>query len=550
MANLEDVVQQLKVQQDSLGDVGKAINKLVDFEQERVLDQKNKELDEKERRIEQKNQSRSRTSSQQSSPTSFSQGILQGTGIAGLGEMTRGLIPSFAGALGGATLGGLFGKFIGRGILAGAGILFGQRYLDRTIDQFTKALDIDNINLFGEDYDTSKVISGVTGALAAVFGPSIIAGQLKRLFGSSDFKNKTGQGGGPRGSRGFIPGAALATSFIVAGQMFGDEIAKAIGSPEMADSISTAMTAVGAAAFFSPKLGIVAGLAAVAIYASDQLSKFVQSKIDETYNKVDNIVDKSGNLSAEQLTNMSDARLIQTAKDLSLAEYRLERLINEGGLSDQKLILAQEKMDAIKATQANLPISAINSPNSVNAKMESAISGNQTHLNELVNAYLSSNQVDGDMDKLLALARREGTAYAVRALKMGREESIKFGDAYAEKVKSQAQMLFRSGSEFNNTAGAYSRQLDPLRKNLNNLIHGESRIVNPGMSAENLGPTLPNNQPIIINNDNSVTTSAPDSSGKGPEKGTLPVPPSTDRSFIDMMMHLFKKGSGSIIDLY
>ena len=207
-------------------------------------------------------------------------------------------------------------------------------------------------------------------------------------------------------------------------------------------------------------------------------------------------------------------------------------------------------MAAIKATQANLPISAINSPNSVNAKMESAISGNQTHLNELVNAYLSSNQVDGDMDKLLALARREGTAYAVRALKMGREESIKFGDAYAEKVKSQAQMLFRSGLEFNNTAGAYSRQLDPLRKNLNNLIHGESRIVNPGMSAENLGPTLPNNQPIIINNDNSVTTSAPDSSGKGPEKGTLPVPPSTDRSFIDMMMHLFKKGSGSIIDLY
>lgn len=548
MANLEDVVQQLKVQQDSLGDVGKAINKLVNFEQERILDQKNKELDEKERRIEQKTQSR--TSSQQSSPTSFSQGILQGTGIAGLGEMTRGLIPSFAGALGGATLGGLFGKFIGKGILAGAGILFGQRYLDRTIDQFTKALNIDNINLFGEDYDTSKVISGVTGALAAVFGPSIIAGQLKRLFGSSDFKNKTGQGGGPRGSRGFLPGAALASSFIVAGQMFGDEIAKAMGSPEMADSISTAMTAVGAAAFFSPKLGIVAGLAAVAIYASDQLSKFVQSKIDETYNKVDNIVDRSGNLSAEQLTNMSDARLIQTAKDLNLAKYRLERLINEGGLSDQKLIVAQEKMAAIRASQANLPVSAINSPGSSDPKMESAMSGNQTHLNELVNAYLSSNQVDGDMDKLLALARREGTAYAVRALKMGREESVKFGDAFAEKVQSQAQMLFRSGIEFNNTAGPNQMPLDPLRRGLNNILHGGNQIINPGMSAENLGPTLPNNQPIIINNDNSVTTSAPSSSGKGPEKGTLPVPPSTDRSFIDMMMHLFKKGSGSIIDLY
>ena len=290
MSNLKMVVSELQQQNRSLIDVREDIKGLLQAQIDADKEEKRSAGDAEEERRESKKQIRL---SERSRPKSFGAGLAQGTGLAGLSDGIRGmlgpLLGSFAGALGGMSIGGLLGAGIGYLFRVAAGAVLGERYLKPLIDKMLPDF-IQDFELFGDGKDAmtvSELSSMVAGAAALIFGPKLIGRLISKGFGSlgrmifpallmakdADFIGKDEKEGinkkvkGRAGmlGRGLMRNLALAGIIGFIGEELGTAISGLTGSEVLGDSISSsAEWAAMGLMLFGPKAALVLGLAALA----------------------------------------------------------------------------------------------------------------------------------------------------------------------------------------------------------------------------------------------------------------------------------------------
>ena len=214
-------------------------------------------------------------------PRSIIQGLAQGTGVDGVGGMLTEMLKGVGiggGLLGGATLGGLFGRAVGKLFFPAVGAFFGVKYLDKWIDPLVNRMLGDNatIEAFGKEIDTSKIVSGIAGAIGVIFGSKLLKGAVVSHFQT----NATAKG--PKLRQNFLRRLGLASIVLAAGGFAGDWL-QSKGTPEsMANAVSAGLT--GAAIgyqFFGVKGAIIGALAGIAFEGATQLTSYLNSRRSE-----------------------------------------------------------------------------------------------------------------------------------------------------------------------------------------------------------------------------------------------------------------------------
>ncbi|MDC0308793.1 hypothetical protein OAL25_00875 [bacterium] len=307
MSNLKMVVSELQQQNRSLIDVREDIKSLL---QARIDADKEKERsagDAEEERRESKKQIRL---SERSRPKSFGAGLAQGTGLAGLSDGIRGLLGpmlgSFAGALGGMSIGGLLGFGIGYLFRVAAGAILGKKYLQPLIDKMLPDI-IQDFKLFGDGDDAmtvSELSSMVLGAAALIFGPKLIGRLISKGFGSlgrmifpalstakdADFIGKDEKesikkkvkGRSRFLGRGLIRNLGLAGIIGFIGGEVGTAITGLTGSEVLGNTLAeSAEFAAMGAMFFGPAGAITLALGYLAVSAVGGLANWLKTKGDK-----------------------------------------------------------------------------------------------------------------------------------------------------------------------------------------------------------------------------------------------------------------------------
>jgi hypothetical protein len=214
-------------------------------------------------------------------PKSFIGGLAQGTGLSGLsgilGSMLKG-IGFGGGLLGGATLGGLFGRAVGRLFFPAVGAFFGIKYLDKWIDPLMDKMLGDDATwtMFGKEIDASKIVSGFAGALGIILGPKLIKGAVFSLF-QKDAITK-----GPALRQKFLRRLGLSSILLAAGGFAGEWLENK-GAPEgMANAVGAGLTGAGIGyQFFGVKGMIIGAIAGIAYEGLKQLTIYLNSKRKE-----------------------------------------------------------------------------------------------------------------------------------------------------------------------------------------------------------------------------------------------------------------------------
>lgn len=211
-------------------------------------------------------------------PRSFVGGLAEGTGLGGLsgilGSMLKG-VGFGGGLLGGATLGGLFGRAVGKLFFPAVGAFFGVKYLDKWLDPLMDKIlgDDKTWTMFGKEIDSSKIVSGFAGALGVMFGPKLIKGAVFSLF-EKDATTK-----GPALRQKFLRRLGLSSILLAAGGFAGDWLQDK-GAPEgMANAVGAGLIAAGIGLqFFGVKGMIIGAIAGIAYEGLKQLTTYLNSK--------------------------------------------------------------------------------------------------------------------------------------------------------------------------------------------------------------------------------------------------------------------------------
>ena len=266
--------EQTKVQEKTSTNIADLRDRIADM----LSLEENRRGDELERRIEEKQQKQKTTGKP---ATSFRQGFAEGTGLTGLGKILQNMLGALGlggGLLGGMTLGGLFGRAVGRLFFPAIGAFFGVEYLDKWIDPLVDKITGDDATwkMFGQDVDASKIISGFAGAMAVIFGKDAIVNVVKGLFGVGDstklgFYRKL-----------FVRRLGLGAVIGFVGDALGDKIKELTGSEELGDAISRTSQWAAVGMIFGPKGALVLGIAAL-VYSG---AKFVVDYFDKNREKL------------------------------------------------------------------------------------------------------------------------------------------------------------------------------------------------------------------------------------------------------------------------
>ena len=423
MSNLKNVVEELQNQQEGLNDVNSSIQQLIKIQTDQLKSERRQAGDDLEKQIESNRKKKAGTQSRAPAPRSFAQGLGQGTGISAVLGGVQGLFPSFAGALGGASLAGLLGKFTGRLVLGSIGFFLGKQYLDKHVDKLTNMLNLDTINIFGEDYDTSKIVSGLTGAFALVLGPAAIGAAVKRFFGGASFRNQIlggpSGGAGPRRGFGFIGRLGLGAAVLTIGSLLGDKIGELTSNQDLDDAVTAAASTAGLLMMFNPKVGILAGLAVFAYKGFQALDKWLDGKKAEAMKELQRELDSTvipgttkyySDMSAEDFRNLEEkslgfnvaSRLQTRAADAYTGGY-MEASGNESASYRTR---AAELGNAAKIAMVNMSLKDGNNKKRViDAKLEAAVEGNALVASELANFYYNKfgsdylSAIDNDLQR-------------------------------------------------------------------------------------------------------------------------------------------------------
>ena len=517
MSNLKNVVEELQNQQEGLNDVNSSIQELIKIQTDQIKTEKRKAGDELEQQIESNRKKKAGTQSRAPAPRSFAQGLGQGTGISAVLGGVQGLFPSFAGAFGGATLAGLLGRFTGRLVLGAAGFLLGQNLLDKHVTKLTEKLGLDTINIFGEDYDTSKIITGITGALAAIFGPAAITKMVKRFFTSPKFVNDMSGGGksGGGGARlGFVGRLGLGAAVLTIGSLLGDKIGELTSNQDLDDAVTAAASTAGLLMMFNPKVGVLAGLAVFAYKGFQALENYLDRKGTEALKELNKRLDTTvipgtdgktyNQLTPEDFRNLEYNRLgYNVAKKLaSDASYGAISAQMTNNQDPEAVLEAKKDYDSAKMGFVNMSLSDGNNKKEViDAKLEAAVQGNTLVASELANFYYKKfgseylAQIDNDIKRadgmfaptLLSLSPEERKAFLNNINNLQMERMRGSGDGNYDSLILQNISGAKKPGYFSRITGAIS----------NFMGKGLADISNPGMT----------NQPsVFIDNSNSNNT--------------------------------------------
>ena len=185
MSSLKAVVDQLQVQNQSMGDVRDGINALLKIQLGEKQKKERSELDQLESERKKKEKA-TRVAAAKDAPKTFKGGLLAGLDVFNILGGLKGVLGSMLGVAGGLALGPLLGKFIGRFLVAGLGMYLGEKYLtdfmDMLIPDVVGKMKFDTI--FGEK-SVEEMAGALGGVVAILFGPTLIKAGLKTLWGTA-----------------------------------------------------------------------------------------------------------------------------------------------------------------------------------------------------------------------------------------------------------------------------------------------------------------------------------------------------------------------------
>jgi len=350
--SLNQVVIELQLQNNTLVDVKDSIKALLSEDQKRRKKEESNKGDKEELRREKSN---AKAKARQEPAKGFKQGIAQGTGIASIGDMLRGF-GGGAGLLGGATIGGIIGKGIGRLFFPALAAFFGAKYVDKWISPTLDKILGENATweMFGKEFDASKLVAGLGVGLAALFSKKLIATAVQgAFFGKGDTK-------GPAIRKSFIGKLGLAAILGFAGDALGNYIGGLTGSEQMGEAISgSAAIAAAGLMFLGPKGAIVLGIAALVGYAGKALIDWMNKRRQETeQDLVDALAEANTKFQAARATGDTSA-MAEAVKESERFARRLA-VINSGkaGLAYSQAYDNQEVVTKLSPTIRNVMASA------------------------------------------------------------------------------------------------------------------------------------------------------------------------------------------------
>lgn len=213
--------------------------------------------------LEEKREKREKKATEQKAknkPKTFREGFFAGTGLdgilGGVKDLASAAFAPFAGALGGMSIGALMGKALGVTFMGVIGAVFGAAFLDKWVDPLVDKITGDDATantMFGE-IDISKIVSGIGGALALIFGPRLLSSVI-----GSYFTDIGGKEGGAKFRLMFLRRLGLA-GLILTAASFSGEWLQGLGMGEgLSGAVSMAMSAAGIGLMLLGGKGLIIG---------------------------------------------------------------------------------------------------------------------------------------------------------------------------------------------------------------------------------------------------------------------------------------------------
>ena len=391
--------------------------------------------------LEEKREKREKKATEQKAknkPKNFKEGFFAGTGLdgilGGIKDLASAAFAPFAGALGGVSIGALMGKALGMTFMGVIGAMFGAAFLDKWVDPLVDKITGDDATattMFGE-IDISKIVSGIGGALALIFGPRLLSAVI-----GSYFTDIGGKEGGAKYRLMFLRRLGLA-GLILTAASFSGEWLQGLGMGEgLSGAVSMALTAAGIGFMLLGGKGLIIGaIAGFAIGAVKGIYNYLNEKgkeaeeivMKKTKENVDAIADalKEGD---EELANKK-AREI--SGNIAMLDYNMRAgTTYTDFLSAQGLKFRDEATAAMLAAgQASKDTGLINAANKYRADMmgdNAANVSNQDFMAELKNATKGMDRPE--IEYYLANLASELSSGFVNNLEQQRLIDQVYGDA-------------------------------------------------------------------------------------------------------------------------
>mgnify|MGYP001251700420 CR=1 FL=1 len=391
--------------------------------------------------LEEKREKREKKATEQKAknkPKNFKEGFFAGTGLdgilGGIKDLASAAFAPFAGALGGVSIGALMGKALGVTFMGVVGAIFGATLLDKWVDPLVDKITGDDATattMFGE-IDISKIVSGIGGALALIFGPRLLSAVI-----GSYFTDIGGKEGGAKYRLMFLRRLGLA-GLILTAASFSGEWLQGLGMGEgLSGAVSMALTAAGIGFMLLGGKGLIIGaIAGFAIGAVKGIYNYLNEKgkeaeeivMKKTKENVDAIADalKEGD---EELANKK-AREI--SGNIAMLDYNMRAgTTYTDFLSAQGLKFRDEATAAMLAAgQASKDTGLINAANKYRADMmgdNAANVSNQDFMAELKNATKGMDRPE--IEYYLANLASELSSGFVNNLEQQRLIDQVYGDA-------------------------------------------------------------------------------------------------------------------------
>jgi len=302
-------------------------------------------------------------------PSNFKDGFFQGTGLSGILGKVKDLASSalapFAGALGGASLGGLMGRALGMTFMGVIGAVLGAAFLDKWVDPLVDKITGDDATvdtMFGE-IDISKIVSGIGGALGLIFGPKLIGAVVGSYF--ADIGGKEGAG---KYRLMFLRRFGLAGLTLALASFAGDYI-NGLGGPEgMGSAVSTALSAAGVGVMLLGGKGLIigalvgfaiAGIRGLFRYLNDRGREAEEIVVNRVKENTDQVFD---DLAAGEI-DAANKKARQIMSDIRTMDYNIRAGTTYIDELEQKFAMEQAAKAARASHQASGHLGGVDEAN-------------------------------------------------------------------------------------------------------------------------------------------------------------------------------------------
>ena len=391
--------------------------------------------------LEEKREKREKKATEQKAknkPKTFREGFFAGTGLdgilGGVKDLASAAFAPFAGALGGMSIGALMGKALGVTFMGVIGAVFGAAFLDKWVDPLVDKITGDDATantMFGE-IDISKIVSGIGGALALIFGPRLLSSVI-----GSYFTDIGGKEGGAKFRLMFLRRLGLA-GLILTAASFSGEWLQGLGMGEgLSGAVSMAMSAAGIGLMLLGGKGLIIGaIAGFAIGSVKGIYNYLNEKGKEAeeivMQKTKENVDAIADALKEGDTEEANRKAKEITKTIQMLDYNQRSgkaytdFLSERGLQFRD----QATAAMLAAGQASKDTSLINAANKYRADLmgdNAANVSNDQLMAEIRNATKGMDRLE--IESYLANLASEISSGFVNNLEQQRLIDQVYGDA-------------------------------------------------------------------------------------------------------------------------